>query len=483
MAEDLGTSRLVILVGITTFCLGFALTPMALAPISEIWGRFPVIVTAGVVFVIFQAACSVMPDAAGLLIARFLVGTGASVFSAIVGGVISDLWAKEDRNTPMALFSGAVLAGTGSGPLAATALLNEVSDSTLAWKWAFWHQAIVDAALMLAVILLFKESRASVLLTRKARLLNRWYEELEERGSYGLWVSDPAKMAIAVSASSSGSTLGRGHGGGVVIGPGLWQRIRWVVREDQQRPALGSMISLSVRRPFHLLLTEPIVFCFSIWAAFSWGVLYLSFSVVSFLYQTDLGRSSPVYVAIVVAAAVATAVSILQQQLLKHPQWAAHDGDSGFRYNDSVIWAWMRRRFPAEAPEARLYFSCITAMFLPAGLFGAFMSRRDTGEYAQAVGLGLATCGIYSIYLATFNYLADAYGTYASSALAAQSFCRNILGGGFPLITGVMFTNLGLRGAGGLLGGIAAALTVTPWVLVFFGEAIRARSKFAVSLQ
>ena len=31
--------------------------------------------------------------------------------------------------------------------------------------------------------------------------------------------------------------------------------------------------------------------------------------------------------------------------------------------------------------------------------------------------------GIFSIYLAVFNYLADTYHRYASSALAAQSFC------------------------------------------------------------
>lgn len=41
--------------------------------------------------------------------------------------------------------------------------------------------------------------------------------------------------------------------------------------------------------------------------------------------------------------------------------------------------------------------------------------------------------GIFSIYLAVFNYLADSYHRYASSALAAQSFSRNMLAGAFPL--------------------------------------------------
>lgn len=457
MAADLDTSRLVVLVGITTFCLGFALAPMALAPISEVWGRAPVFLAAGVVFVAAQAVCAAAPRVGALLAARFLVGAGASVFSAVVGGVIADLWDRRDRNTPMALFSGAVLAGTGAGPLVAAALMRHVADPALAWRWAFWHQVVMDAVLVAAFFLFFRESRASVLLTGKARALNGWYGELEARGAYGVCIS-----------------------GDEDDGAGRPRRIRWVVEADEHRPAVARIMALSVGRPFRLLLTEPVVFCFSLWAAFAWGVLYLSFSVVPFLYGADPDRASRVYVAMMAAAAAATAASILQQRLLRHPQWRRRDGPGRPPYSDSRFWALVRRRFPAEAPEARLYFSCLTALLLPAGLFGAFLCPRAMDGYAEAVGLGFATWGIYSVYLATFNYLADAYHAYASSALAAQSFCRNVLGGGFPLLTGVMFANLGLRGAGGLLGGIAVALTAIPWVLVFWGGRIRARSKFAI---
>ena len=78
-----------------------------------------------------------------------------------------------------------------------------------------------------------------------------------------------------------------------------------------------------------------------------------------------------------------------------------------------------------------------------------------------------------------FNYLADTYHRYASSALAAQSFCRNILGGIFPLVTAQMYNKLGYGPASSLLGGIGTLLTVVPWILVFYGPRIRARSKFA----
>lgn len=51
------------------------------------------------------------------------------------------------------------------------------------------------------------------------------------------------------------------------------------------------------------------------------------------------------------------------------------------------------------------------------------------------LAVGCATMGIFSVYLAVFNYLADCYGPYASSAIAAQSCCRNLVGGAFPIFT------------------------------------------------
>jgi hypothetical protein len=101
---------------------------------------------------------------------------------------------------------------------------------------------------------------------------------------------------------------------------------------------------------------------------------------------------------------------------------------------------------------------------------------------APSVAIALATMGISFILLAIFNYLADNYGPYASSAIAAQSFCRNILGGCFPLVTRQMFANLGYGPASSLCGGIAAALGLVPIVLIFYGGRVRERSRFAKSM-
>ncbi|KAF5518513.1 Efflux pump FUBT [Colletotrichum aenigma] len=496
MAADLDTTRLAMLTGITTFCIGFALSPMVLAPLSELWGRYPVFIISGVIYVIFQAVCSVAPNLAAMLVARFLVGVGGSVFSSVIGGVIADLWAKEQRNTPMAIFSGAVLAGTGAGPLVAAIMTKRMgaTDPTMAWKWIFWHQVIIDAVLVIALAVLFKESRGSVILSRKARFINHWYEQLETAGHYGVWLEDTTNNTNNTTTDSTSDTDTQGGSCSgqekssttcrssprcsTQLSP---QRLRWLVKEDEERASVATMISVSVSRPFLLLFTEPVVFFFSLWCAFAWAVLYCTFGSIPLAFSRtrnwDIEHSGYFFSAMIVGSVVATIVGVLQDELLKLPHWRADVAPD----NLSSFWLFMRRRLPAEAPESRLYFTCITATLLPIGLFlFGFTARHEVHWIAPAIGIAFATWGIYSVYLATFNYFADVYHKFASSALAAQSCCRNILGGIFPLVTGALFRNLGEARAGALLGGIATGLTLIPWALVFFGEKIRAKSKFAI---
>ena len=264
------------------------------------------------------------------------------------------------------------------------------------------------------------------------------------------------------------------------------QRVRWIVKEDEERTSLAMMISISVWRPFHLLCTEPVVFFFSLWVAFAWAVLYLTFGsipyVFNLIYGWDIEKCGYMFSAMMIGSVLSTIIGVWQDELLRNPLWRAENWDeSGPMTKTERFWSFMRRRFPVEVPESRLYFTCITAMLLPVGLFiFGFTSDSGTPWIVPAIAICLATMGIYSVYLATFNYLADVYHMYASSALAAQSFCRNILGGVFPLVTVMLFKNLGNDRAGGLLGGVATGLTLVPWVLVFYGERIRRRSNFAM---
>lgn len=228
MSEEWDVSQEAVLVGITTFTTGFAIAPMILAPFSEINGRYPVFVATGILFSVCQLCCAVTRSFPGMLVARFFAGVGGSTFSTMVGGVISDIYHAEERNTPMALFAGGALFGTGLGPLCSGFIAQNVN-----WRWVFWHQVISCSLCILAVIIFFKETRGSVLLSRKAHIINDWYESREKAGYVGF-----------VMPSAAGGIKGRS------------QRIRWKVKSDEERESLAKMIGISLYRPFRKCLHD-----------------------------------------------------------------------------------------------------------------------------------------------------------------------------------------------------------------------------------
>ncbi|QMW41533.1 hypothetical protein G4B11_004857 [Aspergillus flavus] len=391
-------SRVVYNLGISLYTLGFAIAPMVLAPFSEINGRRPIFVSSGLVFTVCLIGSGATESFAGMLVARFFLGVGGSTFSTMVGGVISDIYHAEHRNVPMSCFSGAVLFGTGLGPL-----IPGFIDYRANWRWIHYSQAIASAVLMLVLFVFLNETRGSVLLSRKAKALNKYYDTLESAGYVGVvFCSDDDFMEKQQV-----------------------RRIRWKVKSDEERESITKMITISCFRPFHLLLTEPVVFFFSLWVSFSWAVLYLQFIAIPIVFSTNyhfnVEQTGAVFAAVSIGALLATPLSIYQEKF----------------------------------------------------------AMRIVPWIVPTIAVGCSTIGIFSIYLAAFNYLADTYHRYASSAIAAQSFCRNVMGAVFPLVTNAMFNNLGYPAASSLLGGIGVLLTIVPWVLVFYGPQIRARSKFA----
>lgn len=105
------------------------------------------------------------------------------------------------------------------------------------------------------------------------------------------------------------------------------------------------------------------------------------------------------------------------------------------RFSDRLFASWTRKAAAAaysegeevskHNPEQRLYFACFQSALLPIGLFWFGWTQFSSIHWiVPTMAIACATMGIYSIYLATFNYLADTYHRYASSALAAQSFCE-----------------------------------------------------------
>ncbi|KAK7427267.1 hypothetical protein QQZ08_006203 [Neonectria magnoliae] len=409
--------------GITLFVAGFGFAPMIMAPISENYGRYWVFVGAGAVFLLGTLGCAVASSFAGMLTSRLVTGSGASIFATLTGGVIGDLFHPDQRNTPMALYSMTIMTGTGLGPLFSGLIVENLS-----WEWVFYPQLMTIGVATLCMFFFFAETRSNVILKKKCAALNK------------LWNSRPTLRESTI-------------------------RIQFLPQADKETKIGIGIIWTSFAFPLKLLVTEPVVFWFSAWVSFAWAILYMQFTSIGIVfrdvYKFNNSEVGAVYTAVVVGSILGATLSIVQDPILRR------------------LWP-----HPMATPEGWLYPACIESVLLPIGLFWFGWSATPGVSWViPALAIGSCTMGIFNIYLAVFNYLAETYHRYASSALAAQSMCRNLLAGIFPLFTHIMFQNLSNGIVGSMLGCIGILLTAVPWLLALFGDKIRARSPFAHQLK
>ncbi|KAJ7623750.1 MFS polyamine transporter [Roridomyces roridus] len=234
---------------------------------------------------------------------------------------------------------------------------------------------------------------------------------------------------------------------------------RYRAKIEDERPSLLTLIYISCTRPFYLLTTEPVVAAFSLWIGFLWGVLYCMIESIPGLcrdlHHFTIGQEGTVFLTMVIGTALGFATNFYQEHLY-------------------------HKLYAQRGPEARLVMSCAAGMMLPCSMFiYAWCSFPSVPWISLAIALTLYTWGTFVVYLAVFTYLADCYGPFASSALAGQSLCRNIMATVFPLFTKQLFAALGYTWANTMFALIALVMTPIPFVLFFFGPRIRARSKFS----
>ena len=111
---------------------GTGLSSLVLAPLSEVYGRRPVLLAGAACFVVWNTGCGAVGTLRQLLVLRALSGLGASVGDAVSGGFLADLWNAGDRGSAYAVSMAAPLIGTAVGPIGGAV----VADAA-GWRWVF----------------------------------------------------------------------------------------------------------------------------------------------------------------------------------------------------------------------------------------------------------------------------------------------------------------------------------------------------------
>jgi multidrug resistance protein len=233
------TSEIELSLLLSVFVLAYAVGPLFLGPLSEIYGRVIILQLSNLLYLFFNLGCGLSQTKAQLIIFRFLSGLGGSAPLAVGGGVLSDLFNAENRGRAISIYSLAPLLGPAVGPIAG----GFISENTT-WRWVFYATTIADGIIQAFGLFFLQETYAPVLLHRKKKGL----------------IKETGNEALHTEYDVAGRTL-------------------------------TQTIKISLTRPFKLLGTQIIVQILALYMAYLYGLMYLVLSTFPTLWEDEYGES------------------------------------------------------------------------------------------------------------------------------------------------------------------------------------------------
>lgn len=209
--------------------VGVGLGPLILAPLSEVYGRKPILLGGTVFFLVWNTGCGAAKTLDMMLAFRLLSGFGACVADAIAGGLLGDLWRAEERGKAFAIYMAAPLLGPALGPICG-AFISEGTD----WRWIFWITSIASGAVLVVALLFLPETYKPVLDRRR-------------RPAYGQVVED--------------------------------------------QPAFLPLMRTNLQRPFRMLATQPIVQLLATYMALLYGTMFLFLFIYPRMWRDQYDQS------------------------------------------------------------------------------------------------------------------------------------------------------------------------------------------------
>jgi MFS family permease len=216
-----------------------------------------------------------------------------------------------------------------------------------------------------------------------------------------------------------------------------------------------------------MLFLSPIVFLMSLYVAVNYGILYLLFTTITFVFEDQYHFSSGA----VGLAFIGTGVGMFTGMAVL-----------GI-FSDKIIKKQQAKGNVKPEHRLPLILTLPGGIGLPIGIFiYGWTAEKHVHWIVPIIGSAFIGLGNLTGMMTIQTYLVDAFTVHAASAIAANTVLRSIFGAFLPLSGLSLYDKLGLGWGNSLLGFVGLVLIPVPIIFRYYGERIRTNPRFQPNL-
>jgi MFS transporter, DHA1 family, multidrug resistance protein len=263
------------------FFVFFAAGILLWGPLSDKYGRKPILLSGLTIYVLASVLCAVSSDIYLLILFRIFQAIGGSAASAVATAIVKDVYKSKDREWILAIVQSMVMISPALAPVLGAFLLSFTS-----WRGVFWMLALIGF-IALAGSIAYQETIVRRSTMSLPQSIGRLGVVLKNPGFFSLLIlfsmTSISTMAF-VASSSYVYQVGFGtseqvysyyfalNGIGLLLGPMLYIRLAARFDRDAIVKVCFASIAASGILVFFLGSFSPIIFAFCILPATVAGV-------------------------------------------------------------------------------------------------------------------------------------------------------------------------------------------------------------------
>ncbi|KAK8925444.1 hypothetical protein H634G_07624 [Metarhizium anisopliae BRIP 53293] len=153
VAKEYNTTGSVINASNAGYMVFMGLSPIIWGPMSQVFGRWPVIMLTAVLFFLLSLATALAPNLVSFFVFRALSAFEGTAFILLGSACLADIYRPTERGTAMGWFLSGTLIGPAMGPF-----IGGIIVTFSSWRSIFWLQTALAGTGVLGVFFLVPET-------------------------------------------------------------------------------------------------------------------------------------------------------------------------------------------------------------------------------------------------------------------------------------------------------------------------------------